>query len=722
MAGSKKTQGNSKRKAASKGRGRKTPARKTAKSATAKTGHKTRSKTTKATGAKRTPQRKVRKVAGKRPAARAGWPHSLRVLLGFCTRVAAVAFIGVVAGLGGLFWYGRDLPPVSNLAELRKQPRITVLDRSGTEIGVHGQDRGAPVRVAALPPHVIHAFIATEDRNFFHHVGVNPIAIVRALTVNVKKGGVAQGGSTITQQLVKNLVLSPEKTVKRKAQEVLLALKIESQFDKDEILSLYLNRVYFGNGAYGIEAASRRYFGKSPHHLTVGEAAMLAGLLKAPSKYSPKSNGAAARGRARVVLSAMVEAGFLTTAEAQHISEAGVASVVHEDRRVAYAVDHAVVEAKRLLGSFTEDVTVQTTIDAALIHHVISARERIAAADPLYTPQVQTAALVLEEDGAIRGLIGGNDYKESVYNRATQANRQPGSVFKPFVYLAALENGWWPEDEIEDAPIKIGTYEPTNYKDTYAGFVSINEAMRRSLNAAVINLQEEVGRDKVVATARRMGLRHVDDIGPALALGVMEATPLDIAQSFLPFSNGGVPATPYIVEQITDAQGARLYQRSALPTRLAEIDPPTLAAFDYMMRAVVHSGSGGRARISGHYAAGKTGTSQDSRDAWFAGYASGMVGVVWLGKDNDTPMDNGRAYMSGSGAPAQLWAAMMSAALEGRPARPPLPYTPRPAPPKNLFEHLANILGGGGDDDAMPTPAPEPDSLSQLIDEVSLYD
>ena len=721
MTGSRKTSGPQRRKKTSAQRRRAArPQARAAKSNRSPTGRSTTAK--RRPPKKTTKKRSVRRTQARRRGSLPPIPGWVPALAGFATRVAAVAFVAVVAGLGFLAWYGRDLPPVANFAEARKQPRITVLDRHGQEIGVHGQDRGAPVTADALPQHVVQAFVATEDRNFFHHVGVNPIAILRALMVNVREGGVAQGGSTITQQLVKNLILTPEQTLKRKAQEMLLALKIEMQLEKEEILSLYLNRVYFGYGAYGIEAAARRYFGKTPQELTIGEAAMLAGLLKAPSRYSPKSNAAIARDRAQVVLAAMVDAGFLKASTAKHIKASGIATVIEDDRRLDYAVDHAVAEAERLLGGFTHDVVLHTTLDASLVHQMVAARQLVADGDPLYTDEVQTAALILEEDGAIRGLIGGNDYRHSVYNRATQAMRQPGSVFKPFVYLAALEEDWRPEDLIDDSPIEIGKYRPQNYRDRYYGEVPLTEAMSRSLNAAVIRLQEEIGRHRVVNVARRAGFPPINDSGPALALGVLEATPLDVAQSFLPLSNGGYPYTPYILNRIESTEGERLYVYRA-PMPAAAFDPEILAAFDHMMYQVVRSGSGFRAHVPGHYAAGKTGTSQDSRDAWFAGYASGMVGVVWLGKDDDTPMGTGRHSISGSGSPARLWSAMMTAALTDRPARLPRPYTPKPRA-KTLFDHLSDILGGKKasqvDDNAVESQPKAQDDLSRLLEDMTL--
>lgn len=625
-------------------------------------------------------------------------------------RLAALLFIALTGVVALLYVYGRDLPPIDNLADARRQPRVIVLDRYGDIIGIHGQDHGEPIDVYALPPHIIHAFIATEDRNFFHHVGVNPVAILRAFTVNMQKGGVAQGGSTITQQLVKNVLLSPERTMKRKIQEMLLALRIEARYGKDEILGFYLNAVYFGNGAYGLEAAARRYFSKDPQDLTVGEAAMLAGLLKAPSRFSPTNSENAAKGRAQVVLNAMVDAGFLNHAMATNVIEGGIAETTPEDMRTGYAVDFAVTEARQILGAVSDDLIIHTTIDAPALRATADAITSLQKESDLYTPNVQTAAIAVEHYGAIRVLIGGNDYGESVFNRVTQARRQPGSVFKPFVYLAALEQGWAPEDLIDDSPITIGDYTPKNYKDRYFGEVPLTEAMSRSLNAAVIRLQEEVGRGAVVSAARRAGLRHVADVGPALALGVSESTPLELATGFLTFANDGIRSKPFSVRMIESAAGEVMYEHVLPPLGPRWFDDDVLAPFDHMMRHVVESGSGVRARVPGHLAAGKTGTTQDSRDAWFAGYVSGMAGVVWLGKDDDTPMEIGQRYISGSGEPAVLWSAMMTAALGDRPATPPRPYTPQVDPAEadrpSIIDQLVMLFGRGDRRDAIPSDRP----------------
>ncbi|WP_370338475.1 transglycosylase domain-containing protein [Parvularcula marina] len=631
-----------------------------------------------------------RRTAARKGAGSAGFPlfrQTGRLFL----RATTAAFFLLAAGLVTLLIYGRGLPPVGDLASARKEPRVEIHAANGEVIGIRGQDRGQPIDAASLPPHVVGAFLATEDRNFYHHVGVNPVAIIRALMVNVKAGDVEQGGSTITQQLVKNLLLTPEQSLHRKVQEMLLALKIEAMYSKDEILSFYLNAVYFGNGAYGLEAASRRYFDKRPEELSIGEAAVLAGLLKAPSRFAPTADENKAISRAKVVLAAMVDAGVITHAEAKAVSFTRLADIAETDHAAAYAADYALAEATRILGGVEQDLLIETTIDLPATRSAATAREEIATKDDLYTPEVQAAAIVLDENGAIHVLIGGNDYRQSSFNRAVQAKRQPGSAFKPFIYLTALEEGFRPEDMINDKRIEIGDWAPKNYKDTYAGMVPLSEAMARSLNAAAIRLQEEVGRENVVEIANRLGLK-IDDPGPSLALGTVEVTPLELATAYLPLSGGGVVAEPFIITRISAADGTELYHHEIERVPRLAVSPDVLVPFDHMMREVVTNGSGRRAKIAGHYAAGKTGTSQSSRDAWFAGYASGLVGVVWLGRDDDRPMGSGHRAMSGSHAPAEWWSSVMTAALTGVPAREPTPYAPEPRSDK-LLSHLAAILG-----------------------------
>ncbi|ADM08652.1 penicillin-binding protein [Parvularcula bermudensis HTCC2503] len=603
--------------------------------------------------------------------------------------------IAVLLGASVIFL--GELPPIDGLETARKQPRIVVLDRRGDVIGIRGQDRGEPIDAATLPDHVKAAFLATEDRNFYHHIGINPVAITRAIVVNMRAGTVQQGGSTITQQLVKNLLLTPERSMKRKVQEMILALRIEAAYTKDEILSFYLNAVYFGNGAYGIEAAARRYFQKAPASLSVPEAALLAGLLKAPSRYAPTADKDRAIQRAKVVINAMVETGAIDSDDAATYSFEGVASIEQADSPTAWAADAAIAELYGLVDEAKgRDLTIHTTIDSELSRRTAAAQERLWATDSLLTDDVELAALILDENGAIRVMIGGRSYRSSAYNRATRANRQPGSVFKPVVYLTALEQGWRPDDKIADTPFTVDGYAPTNYSRRYSGIVTIEEAMRRSLNVATVRLQEQIGRERVVETAQRLGL-PARDVGPSLALGTLQAAPLDIASAYLPLSAGGQRAVPFMVTKATGAEDQLIYRRRPPRPMAAVVDKDDLVAFDHMMRAVVERGTGRAAAVPGHYAAGKTGTSQDNRDGWFAGYASGRVGVVWIGRDDDRPVRGGGRALTGGGPPAKLWGEMMTAALRGVPPRQPTPWVPE-TDGMRLFDHLTRILAGREED------------------------
>ncbi len=618
------------------------------------------------------------------------WYAFLRFTGAFLYRASFVAFLGFIAGLAGLLYFSRDLPSVSALDERQVQNQITLLDMDGNIITHYGNVHSKQVRIAALPPHVVQAFVATEDRNFYHHLGINPLAIGRALLVNLKSGDIRQGGSTITQQFAKNAFLTPEKTLKRKVQEMLLAFRLETAYSKDEILALYLNNVYFGAGAYGLRAASHRYFDKAPEGLTVGEAAMLAGLLKAPSRYSPSASPEAARDRARIVIRAMHDAGYLSRDTMESLLAGPIAILNMRNNPVPYATDYVMAELQDVFGAAREDIVVHTTLDVMAHRKTENYLERLAQRDSLFTDDVQIAAITMERTGAIRLLIGGRDYAASQYNRALNAERQPGSAFKPFVYLAAIENGMQPDDIILDTPVHIGDWQPANYKDRYYGSIEMQEAMARSLNAAVLHVQEETGRDRVIAVARRLGLRGDLDPGAALGLGVNETTPFNLTTTYLPFANDGYTAEPYAITSVYSKAGKLLYAREIKPSRQL-IDAETHTAITHMLRQVVTSGSGRAAAVPGYVAAGKTGTTQDSRDAWFVGYTAGLVGSVWLGKDNYTPMVSGVEAISGSNTPATIWREMMYASLRNRPDTSYTPWQPRSRNP-GLLRWLEQMM------------------------------
>lgn len=607
-------------------------------------------------------------------------------------RHAANAGVVILMALGAVAafvaFFARDLPDTDGLWTSQRAPKITLLAINGEPITVHGESHGAPVRLADLPEYVPQAVLAVEDRNFYHHIGFNPVSVARALLANVSAGEIVQGGSTITQQLAKNLFLSPDRTLKRKIQELLLALWLEHRFTKDEILTLYLNRVYFGAGAYGVDAASYRYFGKPARRLTIGEAAILAGLLKAPARYAPTRNPEDAGQRARLVLDEMQKAGFLTPGEARRAAAAPVALAAPRFGEAPYFVDYLMQQARSLSRGVDADLVVQTTFDPAL-QTALEAGLQSGLQISSSPSEAQAAAVIVDAEGAVRAMIGGRNYRESQFNRAVQARRQPGSAFKPFVYLAALEAGMSPSDKVLDAPIAIDNWRPDNYGGHYYGVVTLTRALAKSLNSATIRVQERIGRSAVRIVARRMGYEHASTHGPALALGVDATSPLELAGAYAPLTNGGFRARVHAINTIKTADGQLVYKRQTAMVDVAA-SFQSVQYLNAMLQEVVRSGTGRRAAIDGWNVAGKTGTTQDSRDAWFAGHAGGLVCVVWLGRDDDKPMPG----MVGGGAPAIIWRETMKRALQQRSGREPpallTPISPGVAAPES--DPVAAIL------------------------------
>lgn len=609
--------------------------------------------------------------------------------------VQTIAELGVfaltilVALAGAVVFYARDLPDTDSLWASDSTPRVTLLAADGAPVMINGASLGAPVRLVELPGYVPKAVLAVEDRNFYHHIGVNPAAVARAFFVNAVEGEIRQGGSTITQQLAKNLFLSSDRTLKRKVQELLLALWLERRFTKDEILTLYLNRVYFGAGAYGIDAASHRYFAKPARNLTLGEAAVLAGLLKAPSRYAPTHNPEDAGFRARHVIDAMLAAKFIKPSEAAAALSRPVMLAAPRFSAAPYFVDYALREARRLAGDADADLIVRTTFDPDVQAAAESGLAAEFASDTRVKDDMETAVVVIDGEGAVRAMVGGRDYRKSQFNRAVQAKRQPGSAFKPFIYLAALERGARPDDRLLDAPIRIGKWAPDNYNSHYYGSVTLREALARSLNSATIRLQESIGRNAVRRTARAMGLEGPLDPGPALALGVDVVSPLELAGAYAPFANGGYRIAPHVIESIETADGDLLYRR---PATVLDVAAPygSIQVINNMLHSVTEWGTGRAAALSLYPAAGKTGTSQESRDAWFAGYAGGLVTVVWVGRDDNSPMKG----VTGGGPPAAVWREVMERALA---VYPPARFEPPlVAPAQTNDDPLAALLNAQG--------------------------
>jgi len=580
----------------------------------------------------------------------------------------AAVYWSAVLGVWGLIFlvaflamFATDLPDTSKIFDVKRQPSISYLDRSGGLVAVRGTQYAPPVNLNELPAYVPAAFIAIEDRRFYYHFGFDPIGIVRTAINNARAGRIVGGASTITQQLARNLFLTPDQTVRRKVQELILAVWLEAKFSKKEILALYLNRVYFGAGAYGIEAASQRYFNKPATRLSVGEAALLAGLMKGPSRYSPLSDKARAERRATVVLDEMVENRAITDEQRSLAFATPVrVSPTLASQRAQYFIDWIDEEVRALVGQPTEDLVVETTLDLPVQTGAERAVRQITARDGASRGVQQAALVAMDGEGRVRAFVGGADYAESQYNRASDARRQAGSAFKPFVYLAAMEAGKTPDDTVVDEPLTIGNWEPKNYTGKYLGTITLETALAQSVNTVAARLANEVGTNKVAAAARRLGITSRIQTDPSMALGAVEVSPLEMAQAYSPFANGGFAVRGYGIERIRTAAGKILYDHNvAKPPKVSVIGTPALPELTRMLRQVLISGTGTRARIPGYDLAGKTGTTSDYKDAWFVGYTGGFTAAVWVGRDDNTPMKK----ITGGSSPAEIWYGFMATAL-----------------------------------------------------------
>ncbi|SCB52644.1 penicillin-binding protein 1A [Bradyrhizobium shewense] len=576
---------------------------------------------------------------------------------------AVLGLWGAIAVIGVVIYVGAHLPPIQSLEIPKRPPTIQIVGIDGSMLAQRGEMAGANVSLKDLPPYLPKAFIAIEDRRFYSHFGIDPIGILRALVTNVMHRGVSQGGSTLTQQLAKNLFLTQERTMQRKLQEVELAIWLERKHSKNEILELYLNRVYFGSGAYGVEAAAQKYFGKSAKNVTVAEAAMLAGLVKSPSRLAPNRNPEGAEARAQIVLAAMADAKFITDAQAQ-------ASIGHPSYNVKpvgagtvnYVADWIGEVLDDLVGQIDESIKVETTIDPKLQSVAEAAIIDELAAKSVKFNVSQGALVAMTPDGAVRAMVGGRNYSESQYNRAVTAKRQPGSSFKPFVYLTALEQGLTPDTMRQDAPIEVKGWRPENYTHEYFGAVTLTQALAMSLNTVAIRLGLEVGPKNVVRTAHRLGISSKLEPNASIALGTSEVSVVELVGAYAPFANGGLAVAPHVVTRIKTLGGKLLYMRQP-EERNQVIDPRYVGMMNAMMRETLISGTAKKAEIPGWPAAGKTGTSQDYRDAWFIGYTASLVTGVWLGNDDNSPTKKA----TGGGLPVEVWSRFMKAAHEGVP-------------------------------------------------------
>ncbi|MGJ0507853.1 MAG: transglycosylase domain-containing protein [Methylocystis sp.] len=570
---------------------------------------------------------------------------------------------GAIGGGALAVYYGSQLPPIDQLSVPKRPPNIAIMGADGSLLANRGDTGGAAIRIADLPPYLPKAFVAIEDRRFYSHWGVDPQGIARALVRNVAGRGGMQGGSTLTQQLAKNLFLTQERTLSRKIQEAILAIWLEHKYTKDQILELYLNRVYFGSGAYGVEAATQRYFGHGASTATLSEAAVLAGLMKAPSKLAPDRNPEGATERAAQVVAAMAQEGFIS----DKMAKGALASPARTQREngagsINYAADYVMDVLDDTVGAIDQDIVVTTTIDPRLQAVAEGALKEELDKKGAKFGVSQGAIVSLDPTGAVRALVGGRDYSESQFNRAVSARRQPGSAFKPFVYLAGVEHGLTPETVREDGPLNIKGWTPENYSHEYFGPVTLTRALALSLNTVAVRVGMEVGPKTVVKTAHRLGVQSELQPNASIALGTSEVTPLELVAAYAPFANGGIGVQPYIISRVKTGAGKTLYTRK--PASLGRVvDPQYVGMMNDMMQETLLTGTARKAELPGWQAAGKTGTSQDFRDAWFIGYTSRLITGVWLGNDDSSPTKKA----SGGNLPVEIWSRYMSIAHKGLP-------------------------------------------------------
>jgi penicillin-binding protein 1A len=595
-----------------------------------------------------------------------------------------------IGGVGAIVWVGAHLPPIQSLEIPKRPPSISILDQNMRPLATRGDAGGGTLSLKELPPYLPKAFIAIEDRRFYSHFGVDPLGVGRAAVANLLHRGVSQGGSTITQQLAKNLFLTQERTLQRKLQEAMLALWLERKFSKDQILELYLNRVYFGAGAYGVEQAAQRYFGKPARKVTVAEAALLAGLVKSPSRLAPTRNFDGAQARAHVVLSAMHDLNFISIANEKFaLAHPPAIATQPGTGSVNYVADWVMDVLDELIGHIDGDLVVVTTIDTGLQAAGEKALTDELAKKGEKAGVSQGALIAMTPEGAVRAMIGGRNYAESQFNRAVAAKRQPGSAFKPFVYLTALEHGLTPDSVRDDRPINVKGWQPENYGHEYFGPVPLSKALAMSLNTVSVRLTLEFTPMAVIRTAHRLGISSLLEPNASIALGTSEVSMLELVGAYACFANGGYAVIPHVVERISTPDGKVLYARNQPPLGRI-VEAKYVGMMNSMMQDTLSIGTAHNAELPGWQAAGKTGTSQDFRDAWFIGFTSNLVAGVWLGNDDGSPTKK----VTGGGMPVAIWSRFMRGAEQGVVAS----ALPGSSGNGGLFSNLGNFAV------AAPTP------------------
>ena len=579
------------------------------------------------------------------------------------TWILRIIKAGVIAGLLGVMVLGIFVAiargEIDSFEDLKASPNgqmIRVRAADGTVIQSLGPSFGRWLSIDQLPSEMKDAMVAVEDRRYYIHPGVDPIGITRSLYVRAIDGRWTQGGSTITQQLARNIYLNNNKEFGRKIREVILALAMETKFSKDQILELYLNKVYFGGGAYGVDAASRKFFDHGAEDLSLAEAAIIAGLVKAPSHYSPTADAQAAIDRATVVVGVMQDAGMISAAEAAEVKPADVKMAKQQPQdSVRYFTDWVLPQLDGLIDETEKPIDVWTTLDLKMQRAATAA---IAANAPR---GAQGALVSIDRDGAVKAMVGGTDYVTSNYNRAVTAVRQPGSAWKLFVYLAALEAGFRPEDMVEDKPVEIEGWQPKNSNGQYAGEISLRTAFAYSKNTVAAQLGQEVGTSSIANMARRFGITTPINTQPSMVLGTSETRVIDMTQAFASVASNGRSITPYGISKVTTIDGEILY--TAKTARSVQLVEDWVAgAMTDLMQTAVATGTGRAANI-GRPVAGKTGTTSSNKDGWFLGFSSGLTTGVWMGRDDARAIGG----LEGGRAPAQAWAAYMRVAVSGRP-------------------------------------------------------
>ena len=624
-----------------------------------------------------------------------------------------LVYWAVVMGLWGFIavcclfvYHASKLPPIDQVRVPKRPPNIAILAADGSLLANRGETGGRTMQLQELPDYLPKAFVAIEDHRFYDHFGIDPLGIARAVVRNLlRSGGPMQGGSTLTQQLAKNLFLTQERTASRKIQEAILALWLERNFSKNQILELYLNRVYFGAGAYGVEAAAQRYFAKSARQVTLSEAAILGGLVQSPSRLAPNRNPSGAQARSELVLHAMQREGFISE-EMQRLALANPARATRPAGAGSfnYAADYVMDVLDDFIGTIENDVMVTTTLDPllqaqgekALVEELQARGEKFGVG--------QGAFVAMRPDGALKAMVGGRSYAESQFNRVIAAKRQPGSSFKAFVFLSAVERGLTPDTMREDAPISIKGWAPENYSRKYQGAVTLKQALAQSLNTVAVRLCLEVGPKTVASTAQRLGIRSKLEANASIALGTSEVSPLEMVTAYATFANGGLGVLPYVITEVRTRDGELIYSRKG--GGLGQVvTPQAVGMMNVMLHETLSTGTARKGDIAGWELAGKTGTSQDFRDAWFIGYSSTLVAGVWLGNDDGSPTK----HVSGATMPVDIWHKFMLAALK----------TEKPQPLPGLHEgagwalDIPALLGFGSRTDSSAAPAAQPASLEQ---------